>query len=350
MNENKKAVFIINPKSGTTGKEHIVDQINRLLDENIYTAFDICKTEYQGHATEIAAKAAADNVSVVCAVGGDGTVNETAKALVNTDTALAIIPCGSGNGLARHLHIPMESSRAIAMLNRMNIRTMDYGKVNNIPFFCTCGMGFDAFISMKFAQAGRRGPMTYIENILRSGLNYNPETYDIEFIDDKEEHRVHKAFLISCANASQYGNNAYIAPKASVSDGLMDVTIIEPFTVIDAPTIAIQLFNGTIDQNSRIKSFRCRKLMVHREKPGVIHYDGDPIMTDKDICVEIVPNALKCVCSDSEGWKDVAGNLQNMIVEHFNDMYMKSEVMIQKRNQQIQKFNRNIKKKLTGKN
>ena len=90
--------------------------------------------------------------------------------------------------------------------------------------------------------------------------------------------------------------------------------------------------------------------MVHREKPGVIHYDGDPIMTDKDICVEIVPNALKCVCSDSEGWKDVAGNLQNMIVEHFNDMYMKSEVMIQKRNQQIQKFNRNIKKKLTGKN
>ena len=130
MNENKKAVFIINPKSGTTGKEHIVDQINRLLDKNIYTSFDICKTEYQGHATEIAAKAAADNVSVVCAVGGDGTVNETAKALVNTDTALAIIPCGSGNGLARHLHIPMESSRAIAMLNRMNIRTMDYGKVN----------------------------------------------------------------------------------------------------------------------------------------------------------------------------------------------------------------------------
>ncbi|MCR5312862.1 MAG: diacylglycerol kinase family lipid kinase [Bacteroidaceae bacterium] len=350
MYERKRIIFVVNPISGTSGKKRILQLLETNLDREKYD-FDIVPTKYQGHATEIARAASNQGVDIVCAIGGDGTVNETARALVHTATALAIIPSGSGNGLARHLHIPIDPMGAIRILNEGQIRPMDYGLVNEHPFFCTCGVGFDAFISKKFAEAGKRGPLTYVENVLQTGLQYNPETYDIEVEDDSENVNSYKAFLISCANASQYGNNAYIAPQASVRDGLLDVTIIEPFKAIDAPAISFQLFNGTLDRNSRIKTFRCRKLHIHRQDAGVIHYDGDPIDTGKDIDVQIVPKALLCVSSNSEGVLDTATNIQGFIAEHFNEMYLRSEQLLQRnviKTQRITKLNTDIIRKLSG--
>ncbi|MBO4662831.1 MAG: diacylglycerol kinase family lipid kinase [Bacteroidaceae bacterium] len=352
MTETKRIIFIVNPISGTTGKKRILQLIESRLDKEKYS-YDIVTTKYQGHATEIARAAANQGVDIVCAIGGDGTVNETARALVHTDTALAIIPCGSGNGLARHLHIPVDPVGAIKVLNEGTVLPMDYGLVNEHPFFCTCGVGFDAFISMRFAQAGKRGPLTYAENILKTGLQYNPETYDVEVEGDEDatNKTSYKAFLISCANACQYGNNAYIAPQASVRDGLLDVTIIEPFGPIDAPAISFQLFNGTIDKNSRIKTFRCKKLHIHRQDRGAIHYDGDPIETGKDVDVEIVPQSILCVASSKEGMVAPAENIQNFIAEHFNDMYLRSEELLQRNiimTQRIGKLNSDIMRKLSG--
>ena len=276
----KKAIFIINLISGTSDKAAIPGLIDQLLDKEKFE-YEIAITEYAGHASEIAAKAKDDGVDMVVAVGGDGTVNEVARAIVHSNTALGIIPCGSGNGLARHLQLPINVKKSIEIINAFEVRDLDYGIINGYPFFCTCGMGFDAFISLKFAEAGKRGPLTYIENVLREGLKYEPETYTV-MADD--ETSLHKAFLISCANASQYGNNAYIAPQASMSDGLMDVIIMEPFGLIDAPQISIEMFNKTLNKNnSKIKTFRCKKLHVHRDSPGAIHYDGDPVMTGDNI-------------------------------------------------------------------
>lgn len=350
MFETKRIIFIVNPISGTTGKKRILQLIDERLDREKYT-YDIVMTKYQGHATEIARAAANRGVDIVCAIGGDGTVNETARALVHTNTALAIIPCGSGNGLARHLHIPIDPIGALRVLNEGHIAPMDYGLVNEHPFFCTCGVGFDAFISMRFAQAGKRGPLTYAENILKTGLQYNPETYDVEVEDDSNNIKQYKAFLISCANACQYGNNAYIAPQASVRDGLLDVTIIEPFGPMDAPAISFQMFNGTLDKNSKIKTFRCKKLHIHRQDRGAIHYDGDPIDADKDVEVQIVPQALLCVASMKEGMVPPAENIQNFIAEHFNDMYLRSEEILQRNlimTQRIGKLNADIIRKLSG--
>lgn len=126
-------------------------------------------------------------------------------------------------------------------------------------------MGFDAFVSLKFSQAGKRGPLVYLEKTLRESLKYRPERYELEMDGNTIRY---KAFLIACGNASQYGNNAYITPQATLDDGLLDVTILEPFTVLDVPALAFQLFNKTIDQNSRIKTFRCQSLRIHRDKPG----------------------------------------------------------------------------------
>ena len=175
----KKIIFIMNPISGTARKAGIPRIIEKVLDKEYYD-FSIMQTNYCGHAYEIATNAKNDGCDVVVAVGGDGTVNEVAKAIVHSDTALGILPCGSGNGLARHLMLPLDMQKAVEIINKHTVHDLDYGLINNIPFFCTCGMGFDAFISMKFAEAGKRGPVTYLENILREGLKYKPETYEIK--------------------------------------------------------------------------------------------------------------------------------------------------------------------------
>ncbi len=313
----KKAVFIINLVSGTSDKASVPELINKYIDRDKFDHQTVI-TQYAGHATEIANRAKADGTDVVVAVGGDGTVNEVARAIVHSDTALGIMPCGSGNGLARHLLLPMNLRRSIDIINECQIRDLDYGVINGYPFFCTCGMGFDAFVSMKFAEAGKRGPITYVENVLREGLKYKPETY---ILQDENGTIKYKAFLISCANASQYGNNAYIAPQASMSDGLLDVIIMEPFDVIEAPQISIDMFNKTLNKNSKIKTFRCRKLHVHRSKPGVIHYDGDPVMTGEDIDIELKPKGVKMIINPFADRNVRKPNvIQNATADLFNEI------------------------------
>lgn len=323
----KKIVFIYNPISGITGKKMIVSQIESRLDRSLFS-YKIRKTEYQGHATSLAREAVDEGADIVCAIGGDGTVNEVGRALINTNAALAIIPSGSGNGLARHLHIPLDPISAIELINECTIRKMDYGLINLHPFFCTCGVGFDAFISEKFAKSKVRGPIAYVENVLRNGLNYSPETYDIDMVSETEEHIVQKAFLIACGNASQYGNNFYITPQASVRDGLLDVTIIKPFTLIDIPQMAIHLMGGTLDDDSHMSTYRCKSLSIYRQNPGAIHYDGDPAEAASEIEIAIVPKGLLCVCPKDEGILDVAETVQNAIVEQLRLAQMRSEELI----------------------
>ena len=169
MANKKKIVFILNPISGTHSKKEIPETIDRTLDHELYDS-EIRLTEYAGHASEIAKECTSEGVDIVGAIGGDGTVNEVARSLVHTQTALGIIPCGSGNGLARHLCLPLDIKKAIQIINACQIEAFDYGVINDLPFFCTCGMGFDAFISLKFAEAGKRGPVTYLENVRKEGL------------------------------------------------------------------------------------------------------------------------------------------------------------------------------------
>ena len=345
MTEKKRIVFVVNPISGTQGKKAILKWIDERLDQSIYD-YSIVKTEYAGHATQIAANAVQEKVDVVVAIGGDGTINEIARSLVHTNTALGIIPCGSGNGLARHLRIPMEPKAAIDVLNRGHELCIDYGKINNIPFFCTCGVGFDAFISLKFADSGKRGLLTYLENTLHESLTYQPETYEIE---NEEGTMKYKAWLIACGNASQYGNDAYIAPQASLTDGLMDVTIMEPFTVLDVPSLSFQLFNKTIDQNSRVKTMRAKKIKIHRVNDGVMHFDGDPLMAGKELEVEIVPAGLRVIASEKKKEKKKNPNLLQVISNYFSGLHLKGEEMMAKRQSHLFELNRTLLGKLSKK-
>ncbi|MGL5273641.1 MAG: diacylglycerol/lipid kinase family protein [Phocaeicola sp.] len=344
MSNKKNVLFVVNPISGTQGKKAILRWIDETLDRTLYD-YSIAKTQYAGHAKEIAKEAAEQGIDIVVAIGGDGTINEIASSLIETQTVLGIIPCGSGNGLARHLGIPMEAKLAIETLNKGKVLDMDYGKINGRPFFCTCGVGFDAFVSLKFADSGKRGPLTYLEKMLQESLTYKPETYEIE----NEEGTVkYEAFLIACANASQYGNNAYIAPRASLTDGLMDITILEPFTVLDIPSLSFQLFNKTIDQNSHIKTLRTKKIKIRRQNEGVYHFDGDPVIGDKELEIEIVSKGLKVIISNKEEKNEMFSLLQ-LFSEYLNDLKPKSEEHIQQRYNQLLELNKNILRKLSSK-
>ncbi len=345
MVKKKSIVFVVNPISGTTNKRSIVRHIEEGIDKQKYNTV-IKHTEYAGHAVEIAAECVSKGIEIVVAIGGDGTVNEVARSLVHTQTALGIIPCGSGNGLARHLQIPMDVKGAIDVINKGVTECVDFGKINNIPFFCTCGVGFDAFVSLKFASSRKRGLLTYLENTLRESLKYKPDTYEIE--DENGTFR-YKAFLIACANASQYGNNVYIAPQASMCDGLMDVIILQPFTVLDVPTLALQLFTKKLDKSNLIKTIRCKKIHIHREHEGVIHFDGDPIMTGENIDVELFSKGLNIVVNNTAEGHET--NFLQIFADYFNELNSIPGKMsisnLSMSNKRISVLNRELLRKLT---
>jgi len=284
-----KIAFIINPLSGTGKKEDIPALIQKGLDTSIFEP-EIVFTGHRGHGTELAKEFVEKGFPIVVAVGGDGTVNEVGRSLIHTNSSLGIIPIGSGNGLARHLGIPMNIKKAIKQLGHSEPIFMDYGLVNERPFFCTCGTGFDAYVSTEFAKGKKRGVMSYIEKIITGYFTYKSQNYHLEGegIDLNS-----KAFVITFANASQWGNNAYIAPQASVQDGKLDISIMSNFPIIAIPTLALQLFAKTIDKDLFMTTLRSKDITLLREESGPFHYDGEPYEEGKEIFIKTVPDGLK---------------------------------------------------------
>lgn len=277
--EKKKILALINPISGTANKDYLPETIRQVVDSSLFD-LSIRFTQRPNHAYQLAKEAAGNGYYGVIAVGGDGTVNETASALCDTDTALGIVPNGSGNGLARHLDIPMDINEALEIINSRNIGQYDYCTANDHPFFCTCGVGFDAQVSAKFAKSGKRGPLSYVKSAVSEYLKYRPQSYRIT---SPEGTIAEKAFIIACGNASQYGNNAYIAPNADMQDGLIDVTVILPITPLDTAMLGILLFSRHIDQDTNIISFRTPSLTIERDKSGIMHLDGETMMMPEKI-------------------------------------------------------------------
>ncbi len=287
----KNIAFIINPISGTQQnvKRKLPKLIEKELDHKQWLQ-NIVFTEYAGHATELARQFATMGFDAVVAVGGDGTVNEVAQGLRDTQTALGILPMGSGNGFARHLHIPMQPVKAIQMLNHSESIYCDYGLANDRMFVTTCGTGFDALIAYQFAKAGKRGLKTYVEHVVKDLLTYKSQTYHI--VGDGLD-ITHKAFLITFANASQWGNDAYIAPKASIQDGKMDICMMSSSALLGAPGLALRLFTKNIDNSLFMDTAKAQDITLYREEETPFHIDGDPVKMAKDIHIRIVEDGLK---------------------------------------------------------
>ena len=288
MKKRRHILAIINPVSGTGSKDKIPRLIDTVVDHE-HNDVSIVMSEYAGHAREITAQAVQDGIDVVVAIGGDGTVNEVGSSLVGTDTALAIVPCGSGNGLARHLRISMNASRALQVLNQGVVGKFDYCKVNGMPFFCTCGMGFDAEVSYKFSNEGTRGFITYIKTALAEYIKYKPKQYTIDIDGLQMQER---AFVVACCNAAQYGNNAYIAPRATMQDGLIDVTVMHPFNIAQTPLIGARLFLRQLGHDHHVSIYRGKRVVIEREQDDIMHVDGDPMMMPARVEIENVSKGI----------------------------------------------------------
>ncbi len=286
-----KIAFIINPVSGTHQKITLPQLIEKKIDT---TQFEVeyFFTTSAGHASTITQKLVNNNFSRVIAVGGDGTVNEIARVLVGTPVALGIIPCGSGNGLARFLRIPLKIEEAIELQNKGKIQEMDYGTINNQPFFCTCGVGFDAHIGNKFSHSANRGFISYIRETIHAFFHYKPQKYTIKI--DGEVIKT-KAFLITVANAGQYGNDAYIAPQADIKDGKLDLCIINPFPNHKALELGFRLFNRSIDRSEYIRTIQGQVITIKRRKKGEVHLDGEPAIMGKKLKIRILEKGLRVV-------------------------------------------------------
>ena len=285
----KRILFIVNPISGHHDKKRFRECVARELGGESFS-YDIIFTEYAGHATELSL-GAVGRYDIVAAVGGDGTLNEVAHILVGTDTTLAVIPFGSGNGLARCLHIPLNTEKALRLLQNGRILQIDTGSVNGRFFLSVAGIGLDAQTAYDFSRDPRRGFLTYAHYVTTNYLHYKPETVNITF--DGCKTLTCSPLLITFANSNQFGYNAVIAPHASLQDGLLDTCIISRPSPLDIPFMVSMLMHGHLDKSSHLTEFQSSHITVERSSAGVVNIDGEPVMMDAVLDIQITPQNLR---------------------------------------------------------
>lgn len=292
-----KLRFIFNPRSGHNARNpRLFDHTREFIRRHGLDA-SVVSTTHPHHATELARQAVDEGCAVVVAIGGDGTMNEVGAALINTPATLGLIPCGSGNGLGRHLGIPGPGKGAFRTLLHGTPRLIDTGTVNSRPFCNAMGLGFDAEISDRFTRVSRRGLTAYVRTGFSAWLRYRPVAVRI-----RGEGRTIEtpAFMVAVANSDQYGNDCYIAPGARVDDGLLDLTVLRPVAWWQALPLAVKFFRGRIDGDRHIIRLRDRAFTIERDAPGLVHADGEPFVTDARVSVAVRPRSLRVLVPSTQ--------------------------------------------------
>ncbi len=288
----KKILFLINPIAGgkSVDKTNLVEQIKTNLAQG--TDYEIKIWESLSQNDEIIAMIQSGNYSKIVAAGGDGTINFVAKAAMKAGIPIGIIPLGSGNGLARHLGIPLKTVDAIKNISSGKVISIDTGLINGNVFLCTAGAGFDALIGDLFSRSTGRGLFNYAKMTIQQLVNYKPNEYTIVFNGQTLKR---KAFILCFANVNQYGNNTYIAPQADLQDGFLDICIIKPFNALQFWGIGIRIFNKTITKSPQYEYYKTKKAELYFESKDPVHFDGEPAQLGNKLEIEVQPASLGIV-------------------------------------------------------
>ena len=289
MGENKKVFFIINKYSGTGFRPEVE---GRIIDRCSQLGYE-CTIEFtqsRGHATELARQAVKENFKIAFAMGGDGTMNEVAQGLVHSDTIMGILPKGSGNGLARHLKIPLEFKNALELLANHQVISMDTFTVNDHLSVNVSGIGFDGHIAGLFGKNGKRGLLGYVKLVMKEFSSF--KEFPVELIIDGKTVRSN-AFILAIANASQFGNNARVAPAASVSDQQLDICSIQKVPFSQAIGFAGKMFSGNIDKSSFVEMWKGQKIEMNFPSPMPYHIDGEPLPPAAAFKIILQPSSLR---------------------------------------------------------
>jgi YegS/Rv2252/BmrU family lipid kinase len=287
----KKLLFIINPIAGKSSGANIVERIKKYLDVNSYAPVFIF-SEYPEHISEISRDALSENYHAIIAVGGDGTVNEVGRVLVHSNIPMGIIPAGSGNGLARHLKIPLSLKGAMKRINKMDLFEMDAMRINEQYSFCVAGIGFDAEVSRAFQRMKARGLYSYIIACLKCFKQSRNQNFMVKCND--EEYRLN-GFMLCFANTSQFGNNAYIAPEADVSDGVLNLILMKKPSFLQIPRLAYRILNGKVFKDASWRQILGSSFEVTQTNEFA-HLDGEPVRLGASLKVNIEKKALKVIC------------------------------------------------------
>jgi diacylglycerol kinase (ATP) len=289
-----KLRFIFNPCSGRPRRTAPLLPVLRDFISARGLDADLVCTEGPGHATEIARDAAASGCERIVAVGGDGTVNEIAQAIIHTPVAMALVPCGSGNGLALHLGLPTSplSALELAAGSGGRVAELDTGNANGLPFVNAMGLGLDAEVGRRFNQLSRRGLQAYVKVALAAFVSRKVERFTL-IVDGRKESL--DALLVAIANSDQYGNRAKIAPHARVDDGALDLVAVKPVGLFGACVLGARLFLGTIDRSPRVRRLKGARFLIERDAAGIIHTDGEIHMAAAAVEVLVRPRSLRVV-------------------------------------------------------
>ncbi|MFM9026434.1 MAG: diacylglycerol/lipid kinase family protein [Bacteroidota bacterium] len=288
----KKSIrFIINPRSGTSEKKELPELIRSVIDRDRFDT-DIRFTERAGHAALLAEESVSSGTDIVAVAGGDGSVNEVTGPLLHSKSALAILPFGSGNGLARHLSIPLETKRALELINSGEGKMIDAFIAGSHVGIGTFGLGFDAHVAHLFAQSKTRGYSTYVKLVLGEFIRYKPISLHITL---KGESKTVSPFLFTVANSSQFGNNAVIAPGADISDGLLDIATVNPFPIYAAPGLIYRLISNKLQFSGYYSRYLADEISFSNYETIKAHIDGEPVEIQGDFSVKIIPGSIRII-------------------------------------------------------
>ena len=287
----QKIAFVINPNAGVKKKINIIEFIKTHFPKT--SPYDFIVWKNKDDFQSVKQQIILGNYSIVVACGGDGTVNQVASVVAHTRMTLGIFPLGSGNGLARSNNISLDLHKALSVIEKGNIKKIDGALINDHPFFCTAGVGFDALIANEFATSTKRGFITYFKTSVKEFFNYTPNDYKIT-VDGRIIET--KAFLITIANAGQWGNDVYIAPEAELNDGILNVSILKSFSKFAIPMIGIKLFTKKIHTSSKLISEKGRQIDIEFNGELPVHFDGEPLMIKDKLTISVLHLALKVVC------------------------------------------------------
>ena len=285
---------VINPVAGRSrpGDARTRAELAVNVIEQYGETADVVVTERAGHARLLADAAVRRGARLVVVWGGDGTINEVASTLAFRDTPIAIIPAGSGNGLARELGVANRPEQALVDAMRAVPRSIDLGELGGRLFVNLAGLGIDAHVAWRFNQPsnGRRGFARYLGIGARALFSYAPAHY---LISSSDFQRSVRAVLVAVANSAQYGNGARIAPGARMDDGELDLVIVEERSRLVTVCQTPRLFNGSVGRMPEWSSRRVRDVRFECSEPMTFHVDGEPVQGGTLITGRVHAGALR---------------------------------------------------------
>lgn len=272
-------------------RKNLPDQIEDVLNRDRFD-YDITVSEYAGHSIVLAQEAIDKHYDILAVAGGDGSINEVGSLLIGTDISLAVIPCGSGNGLSRCLNIPLSPLKALELINRNAVCLIDTVTVNGKPFVSIAGTGYDAQVAEDYANDRHRGFDTYFRYIVKNYFTLGEQEYSIVLPGRTIKT---KAFFISFANSNQMGFDVPISPKASLWDGKVDLCIVRKPTALELPIVASYFLSKNMDKSPKVDIIQVEQATIIRPRPAVVNIDGESITMEKDLEIKINPMSLRVI-------------------------------------------------------